>query len=257
MTIAVDPPCTFAVSEGYVVLSLNRPARGNALCSDMVESALAALDQAVGDGGVHTLVLRGTGRHFCTGLDLSSLAEETDASLLARLVRIETLLDALWRLPLRTVAIGHGRVTGAGADLFVACDHRLLAGGAALSFPGARFGIILGTRRLGARLGADLAIRTVAEGGGLTAADALACGLATAPLPQDFDAEQDAPWLALGTPAVERVTFAQLRSALDDRASDADLAALVRSAARPGLKARIAAYRATIEAGRSGTSPSR
>ena len=47
---------------------------------------------AIADASVHTLVLRGAGRHFCTGLDLSDLATLSDGDLLLRLVRIETLL---------------------------------------------------------------------------------------------------------------------------------------------------------------------
>lgn len=250
MTIAQDDPCRLTIGDGFAVLSLNRPARGNALATDMVERALAALDAAVADPQVHSLVLCGVGRHFCTGFDLSTLAEESDATLLARLVRIETLLDALWRLPLRTIAIGQGRVTGAGADLFVACDHRLLATDASLAFPGARFGIVLGTRRLAARIGGDRALGVVSGGRTLAAGAALAAGLASAPLPEGLDPLRDTPWLTLGPPVVDRTTFAHLRQALDDHAGDGDLAALVRSAARPGLKARITAYRASLTANR-------
>ena len=49
-----------------------------------------------------------------------------------------------------------------------------------------------------------------------------------------------------GPPAVERSTAAALRAATRAEHRDADLAALVRSAALPGLRARIAAYRASV-----------
>lgn len=245
-----DPTCRLEIADGYAILTLNRPARGNALSVPMVEEMHAALERACASS-VHSLVLRGTGRHFCSGFDLSDLADETDASLLARMVRIEMLLDALWRLPLRTIAIGHGRVTGAGADLLVACDHRLLARDAGITFPGARFGLVLGTRRLATRLGADQALRTVSEGHILSAPQALAAGLASALLPENHDVERSAPWRDLPAPVVDGATFALLRGALDDGHADADLAALVRSAARPGFKARIETYRATLRKERS------
>ncbi|MGD9942385.1 MAG: enoyl-CoA hydratase/isomerase family protein [Burkholderiaceae bacterium] len=231
------------IDGSMAVFTLDRPDRGNALSIDLVEAGLAAVDAAVRDPQVHTLVLRGAGRHFCTGFDLSELDSESDATLLARVVRIEQLLDAVWRAPLRTVAIAQGRIMGAGADLFAVCDHRLLSAAASLRFPGAGFGLVLGTRRLGRRVGADRALRWVSEGTTIDAAQALSTGLASALLPDDVDAAS-AQALALLPPlTVDRVTHGQLRAALDDGGADADLAALVRSAARPGLKQRIVSYR--------------
>src|SRR5262249_6993500 len=173
------------------------------------------------------------------GLDLTGLEHEMDASLLARIIRIEMMLDMIWRAPLRTVAIGQGRITGAGADLFATCDHRFLAQDATLQFPGAGFGLVLGTRRLGCRIGTDQTLRIVSEGIVLDSNSAIVVKLATAILPP-----LDEPWRDLPSPTVSRATFAMLRNALDDGRSDSDMAALVRSAARPGLKARILEYRA-------------
>jgi len=238
------------VSNAVATIVLDRPARGNALSAEFVEAMLAAVQRACADGSAHTLVLRAQGRHFCTGFDLSDLDTQTDASLLQRFVRIEMLLDALWRAPLRTVAIAQGRVMGAGADLFAACDRRMLAPGASLRFPGAGFGIVLGTRRLASRVGPATALRWVSEATTIDAREALAAGLATAVL--DVEPSQDesaaageaaAAIAALPTPAVDASTLAALRAAACNDAADADLAALVRSAARPGLKARLLAYR--------------
>ena len=206
---------------------------------------IARLGALSADPAVHTLVIEGAGRHLCTGFDLASLEAETDATLLHRMVRIEQMLAMLWRVPMRTCALGRGRITGAGADLFAACDHRLIAPDASLQFPGVRFGLVLGTRRLGARVGADRALRILAGGERVTAEVALAIGLATESLSQP-ELPDPAP------PVVTRETFAALRRALDDGGADRDLAALVRSAARPGLKGRIETYVATLRAERQG-----
>jgi enoyl-CoA hydratase len=72
-----------------------------------------------------------------------------------------------------------GRTWGAGADLFAACDLRVAAPDTLLRFPGAQFGMVLGTRRLAERIGADAARRLVLEGGELSAPQALAAGLAS------------------------------------------------------------------------------
>lgn len=255
--VAPAPPVVVAsAGAGVAAITLDRAERGNALSADLVDALADAFDRAVADESVHTVVLRASGRHFCTGFDLSGLEGETDATLLARLVRIEMLLDTVWRAPVRTVAIGQGRIMGAGADLFAACDLRLLAPGASLRFPGAGFGIVLGTRRLARRVGDATALRWVGEATTITADEAVASGLASglvepaAGVPAGV-APDSAASSAASAPipaaltgiSVDRQTFAALRRAVRDDAADADLGALVRSAARAGLKGRIEAYR--------------
>jgi enoyl-CoA hydratase len=227
--------------DAVLTLTLARPERGNALGPDLVEALLAAVQAAHADPTLHTLVLRGEGRHFCTGLDLSDLDDSADADWLWRLVRIETLLDALWRSPLATVALAQGRAWGAGADLFAACEQRVAAPGTSFRFPGAQFGIVLGTRRLAERVGAGTARRLVVDGGELDADAALAAGLATA-----VGSTAD-----VSAPRIDAVTVRAVRAASRHDAPDADLAALVRSAAEPGLKARMQAYRQRVLATRS------
>lgn len=252
--VVAVPEVRIAVDDGVAVLLLARPSRGNALSAALVEALLAALHGALADTSVHTVVFAGTGRHFCTGFDLSALDGCSDGDLLARFVRIETLLDAVWRAPVRTVAVAHGRCWGAGADLLAACDLRLAAPDASFRFPGAAFGLVLGTRRLAERVGTDQARVWVTEGTPIDAAAAAAAGLASRPAgpAPDDDARRDA-WARaqLGTaPVIDRDTLAALRAASRpaggpgaDALADADLAALVRSAARPGLQARLVAYR--------------
>ena len=235
-------------ADGLATLTLARPDRGNALSADLVEALLAAVTTALADDEVHTLVLRAEGPHFCTGLDLSDLAECSDGDLLWRLVRIETLLTAVWQCPKRTVAVAQGRSWGAGADLFAACELRVALPGTTMRFPGAQFGIVLGTRRLALRVGSTAARTLITSGGELNAQAALAVGLAT---------HEQAP--ELHAPKVDARTAAALRAATwaaeggDQR--DADMAALVRSASLPGLKARVQRYVAALK-GTAGARPS-
>jgi enoyl-CoA hydratase/carnithine racemase len=264
------PEALLRVVDGIACIELARPARGNALSAAMVETLLAALERAFDDRGVHTLLLTAAGRHFCTGFDLGDLEHATDGDLVLRFARIEALLDAVWRAPIRTAAIAPGRTWGAGADLFAACDLRLAAPDASFRFPGAGFGLVLGTRRLAERVGTDRARAWIADGATIDANAATAAGLASgiAALPatvaDDGDAARAAAWReAIGpAPAIDRGTLAAIRAASRpaggpgaDALADADLAALVRSAARPGLKARILAYRDSAQ--RRGGAPER
>lgn len=239
------PLITADAGSGVRHITLDRPASGNALSSSLVAALSDAIETCTRDG-VRRLVLDGAGRHFCTGVDLSALDAETDDSLLARFVRIELLLQAVHQAPFETVAIAHGRVAGAGADLFAACRRRLIRGDASFAFPGAAgFGLVLGTRRLAAIAGTDTALRWVRSGSWIAADEALAGGLAhdridTAP--------GDTQPPAAG-PATDAFTDALLdRALLGPHAADADLALLVRSAARPGLKQRIQDYAARVRA---------
>lgn len=235
------------LAEGVVTLTLANPARGNALSATLVEALLVEVARACHEPNAHTLLLRGQGKHFCTGLDLGDLASTTDGELLHRLVRIETLLALLWHAPLCTVAMASGRTWGAGADLMACCEVRVADVGTSFRFPGAQFGIVLGTRRLAERIGADGARRLALGGVELDAPAAMAAGLITA----IGDGSNQPPWIppACGiTPA----GAAALRAASRADHRDADLAALVRSAAEPGLRERIVSYR---ERGRAAGAP--
>jgi enoyl-CoA hydratase/carnithine racemase len=246
---APSSPGLFAETAGGVAtLTLDRADRGNALSALLVEALQEAVDRACADPAVHTIVLRGAGRHFCTGFDLSDLDASSDGDLLLRFVRIESLLAALWHAPVRTVAVAQGRTWGAGADLFAACDLRLASSDASFRFPGAGFGLVLGTRRLAERVGPDQARQWVIDGLQVDAATAVQAGLATATLAGEEAAATGAgPWVGrLVAPVVDRETAARIRAATRADRRDADLAALVRSASAPGLKARIAAYRDAV-----------
>lgn len=137
---------------GLTVLTLERPDKGNALSPALVAELDAALQHAEGDG-TQLLVLVGSGKNFCTGLDLSDLKSETDDTLLARFVRVELLLQRLHGAPFATLAIARGRTIGAGADLFAACEQRWVLEDASFAFPDAGFGLVLGTARLAAIVG--------------------------------------------------------------------------------------------------------
>lgn len=226
-------------TDGVCRLTLARPERGNALSSDLVEALLAAVDEASADQRIHTLALDAQGKHFCTGFDLSDLEAQSDGDLLQRFVRIEALLAAIWHAPMRTMAFAQGRVWGAGADLFAVCDRRVAIGDASFRFPGAGFGLVLGTRRLAERIGVDAARRCVIDGLTLDAQAAQEAGLAAELLPSDAGVAG----IINASPAVGRETLAQLHAATRSDRRDADLAALVRSASLPGLKQRIIDYR--------------
>lgn len=218
-------------------VTLDRPARANALSPTLVDALHGVLDE-VADVRPEALVLEGGGRHFAAGLDLSGLERESDASLAWRLLRIGTLLERLLTLPTLTVAVVRGAAVGAGADLALACDHRVGTPGASFRFPGSAFGAVLGTARLADQAGAATALDA---GRRRAAPEALRSGLLTHLV--------DEP--ALGATVGDLVdgwsaTAPHARPALLAAArrfdADAALAALTRSVTTPGLHRRVETF---------------
>jgi enoyl-CoA hydratase len=228
-------------AEAVTTLRISRPERANALNAGAVDEMLDAVHRAAADG-TRLLVLRGEGKSFCSGFDLGAVDVETEGDLALRFIRIEQLLQTLYYYPIESVALAQGRVVGAGADIFCACAHRVCAPGTTFRFPGVRFGAVLGTRRLAQRVGADVAGATILQGRGLSATDAVACGLASQERPES-------EWQALvaellkGTSCNPPATAACILTALRPDTRDADMASLVQSVSEPGFKDRIRAYR--------------
>jgi enoyl-CoA hydratase len=222
-----------ASHEGTVTLTLNQPAKANALSAELVERLIEQVRAALNNASVHTLIFTGEGRHFCSGLDLSDLATSSDAHMLHRLIRIETLLDLVWRAPIKTMALVQGRTWGAGADLMVACEQKVAAPGTTFRFPGAQFGIVLGTRRLAQRVGRDASRQLVLEAQEWSVEQALKAGLI-----DQIGLSSTNESVALVSPSVK----ALIRQATQDGSSNDDLSALVRSASEPGLVNRMANY---------------
>ena len=226
--------------DGLKTLTLNRPASSNALSSAMVEELLRHVRQSASDGTA-TLVFTGGGSNFCAGFDLAGLDEARDADLLARFVRIELLLQAVWTADFDTVACAKGAAYGAGADLFAACRYRLADSNTRFAMPGLQFGIALGTRRFAALVGESVAYETLALGAPYDAQRALAIGLASRIEPQ-------ASWSALieerhRTHRVSGEALGRLAGLTRRDTCAADMFALVESASEPGLVERVRRYR--------------
>ncbi len=233
----------FGHHHGLAHIRLSQPMRGNALSANLVEDIHTALDECESKK-IRSLILTGEGRHFCTGMDLSGLENETDASLLWRFVRIEQMLDRLWHAPFTVMAFATGRTWGAGADLFCVASLRWITEDATFRFPGAQFGLVLGSGRLAQRIGTDRAREWVLRNQAIDAQDALRASLVSHQgHAEEFFQHADA---LHETNTTTGTTQQMIHAATRMTDSDASLAALVRSAARPGLKHRIQQYRDSL-----------
>ena len=244
---SAEPVLRVERSDDLLALTLNRPKQGNALSPALVEALIETLDAAE---SVRLCVLRGEGRHFCTGFDLSDLEALSDGDLLWRFLRIETLLQMVHHAPFPVAAFAQGQVVGAGADLFAACWQRVAAPDAKFRMPGWNFELALGTRRLTNLIGQDAARDLLIDTKVLPAEGALSCGLAT-------ELADPGAWPAMIDGLLERAStlppnaLSALFEVTIKDTRDADLAAVVKTAGRPGLKERVAAYRDKVIAAKA------
>ncbi len=117
-----------------VVATIDRPDRRNAVDAEHL-AALADVCASIGDARV--LVLAGAGTAFCAGADLTHVEDQEAAALVRR------TLDALSGLPICTIAAVHGPALGAGTQLAIACDLRVVGPGARFGIPSSKLGLMV------------------------------------------------------------------------------------------------------------------
>jgi len=125
-------------ARGVATLVLNRPDKGNAFDAAMLAAMAAQLAEWDRDPGVHAVVLRGGGRHFCAGAEIGEAAHGASGPTLAQ------VCAALDRLSKPVLAVVQGACIG-GAVAFVACCDIVLAGeDAFFAIPEVRLGLVPG-----------------------------------------------------------------------------------------------------------------
>ena len=222
-------------------LTLDRPDKMNALSASLVEALLAEVNAACRDG-TRLLVLRGNGRNFSAGFDMSAYEAQSEGDLVLRFIRIEQLLQAVRHAPFDTMVLAHGRNFGAGVDLICACARRMATADATFRMPGLRFGLVLGSRLFAERVGTDRARQVLHASQTFTGTEAHAWGFLTGVAAQDeWTAAIEQAEQAVGALSAEAAARLFRVMAPEDH-RDAVLAELVRSAAQPGIKQRIASY---------------
>jgi len=147
-------------ARGVATVILNRPAVNNAYNAAVIEGLARAFAALGANDAVRLVVLRGNGKHFQAGADLTFLRELAGKSLeegLAFSRLTVATMDALRRFRRPTIALVQGGCFGGGVGLVAACDIAIATTDAVFSLSEVRWGItpapIMGvlTRRLGPR----------------------------------------------------------------------------------------------------------
>jgi enoyl-CoA hydratase/carnithine racemase len=224
------------------VVTLDRPDRRNAQVP-ATWRALADLGRALPEH-VRVVLLRAEGPSFCAGLDRRMWTADGvpgEPSFLAMSAMPSDELDVTiaaaqeafrwWRRPDRvTVAAVQGHAVGAGFQLALACDLRLLADDAALSMKEATLGLVPdlgGTKPLVEAVGYPRALEICVTGRWVHAEEAARIGLASAVVPRaELDsAARDLVAAILSVPAAAAAETKALLVAAADRTYDDQRAA--------------------------------
>ena len=116
------------LEDRVLILTLNRPAKLNALSQDMILAGIDQLQRAATDPEVGAVVVTGAGRGFCAGGDVtamgggSEVSEATFEQRVDRQNRIHEFARLLWEMPKVTIAAVNGAAAGAGLGLALSCD---------------------------------------------------------------------------------------------------------------------------------------
>lgn len=181
-----------STDPAVAVLTLNRPARYNALTTELKTALLDAVTELGAAADVRALVLTGAGRAFCVGQDLQEHAEalRSDAATSFNTVteHYNPIVAGLADLPYPVVAAINGPCVGAGLGFALACDLRIAAAG--LKFATAFTGIGLTadsglSAALAHAIGVSRATELLMLNEPFTAEDAHAWGLLRAVVPAE------------------------------------------------------------------------
>ncbi len=223
-TVLVDRP-----RDGISRITLNRPARLNAMTSEVVQGLHDALDDIAADNSCRVVILTGAGRGFCAGLDLGGYgrAPHTDGfgraqSGFAVQRHIARLIPHLRSLPQPVIAAVNGPAAGGGFALVLGSDIRIAAQSARFNAAFIRIGLSacdIGTSWLLPRLiGAARAQELMLTGRLFDADEAARIGLVIDTVPDDalLDAAFDkAAQIMLNTPFGVALTKEGMWSALE------------------------------------------
>lgn len=151
----------YEVEDGVLVLSLNRPDQLNAFTVEMANELVAAFERASEDDSVGAVVVTGSGRAFCAGMDLSVGGNVfgLDESRTPTMADMHERLDdpaivagvrdtggrvtlAIFNCKKPVIAAINGAAVGIGATMTLAMDIRLVSEKAKIGFVFGKLGIV-------------------------------------------------------------------------------------------------------------------
>jgi enoyl-CoA hydratase len=168
-------------AEGVVTLTLNRPAKRNALSGELLDELDQALAGFESDPAQRALLVTGAGeKAFAAGVDIGELTAQTAAVAERYALRGQRIFGRLEAAGKPSIAVIRGYALGGGLELAMACTLRVAGPEAKLGLPEVRLGTIPGfggTQRLPRLVGRGRALEMLLTGDMVDAAEAHRIGL--------------------------------------------------------------------------------
>lgn len=135
----------YEIRENIAEITLNRPEKRNALNDSLINSLKDALKKTDADENLRAIVIKGAGKDFCSGADLSALQKIAESDVLENLWDAENLLELfalIRKVKIPVIAAVHGRALAGGCGLATACDIVLAAKSARFGYPEVKIGFV-------------------------------------------------------------------------------------------------------------------
>ncbi|MFN0278401.1 MAG: enoyl-CoA hydratase/isomerase family protein [Pyrinomonadaceae bacterium] len=164
------------------VLTLNRPEKRNALNDELIAALKDALREADADESLRAIVIRGAGKDFCSGADLSSIQKIATASYEENVEDARSLAELfllIRQLRVPVIAAVHGRALAGGCGLATACDLVVATHAARFGYPEVKIGFVpaMVAAILRRNLGEKKSFELLTQGFEYTAEEAVQLGL--------------------------------------------------------------------------------
>jgi 2-(1,2-epoxy-1,2-dihydrophenyl)acetyl-CoA isomerase len=176
----------YSLTDGVGEIVLNDPGKLNALDGAALAELSDAYTRAAADEA-RAVVLRGEGRAFCAGRDISQVSPESDDVLGYLGGLVTPLLKQMSEFPAPTFAVATGACLGVGLGLLVATDVVYVADTARIGSPFANLGATLdsgGHALFYERLGAHRTLDLIYTAELMTGTEAVALGLFSRVVPE-------------------------------------------------------------------------
>lgn len=163
-------------------LTLNRPEKRNALNDALISALKSELRKVNDDAALRAVVIRGSGKDFCSGADLSALQKISESSYEENLEDARSLADLftiIRGVQVPVIAAVHGRALAGGCGLATGCDIVLAARSARFGYPEVKIGFVpaIVTAILRRNVSEKLAFELITRGLEFSADEAKTMGL--------------------------------------------------------------------------------